>query len=391
MRIRKTIFPALFIGFVLAMAVSLAVGTYRELGIRGTAREMLSGLKNADPDGWEARVNEDLDGDHRFIELYGALQRAMGKRLVEDPAGNTVAKLSTGQLTFATITEHMDQTENAENITELHDALEGVGIPLELVIAPTKLSNPVAAMPDGAEDYGNAVADELIDKLSGRVETLDLRPDFVRADPDNSWFFNTDHHWRPEGALFSCGTLMEHLHERYGFEVKSEALDPDSYEVTRYPGLFLGSQGKRVGRYYAGVDDFTVLTPKFATDFEYTYDDLSEPRRGPFESSLCFPEMLKKDYFGGNPYTYYSGGDWGRGEAVNILDPDGPTVAIIRDSFSCALMPFLAIQCGKVVTYDMRAYEGDIVEELKELRPDCVLVLYTASSAKDPISFEGAK
>lgn len=388
MKALKCIFPALFGCFVLLMAVNLGLGAYRELGIRGTVKEMVSCLKNADPDGWETRVNESLDKDHTFINLYGAAQRAMGRRFVEDAAGNPVAKLSNGQLTFAGITECVDQTGNAENIVRLKEELEGIDVPVMAVVAPTKLSNPAVSMPEGVEDQGNAMGDKLLELLEGRVDTLDLRPEFVKADPENRWFFNTDHHWRPEGALFACGTLMRELNAKYGFEINEQALDPGAYSEVTYPELFLGSQGKRVGEYYAGVDDFTVLTPEFETEFSYIYDGRTEPRVGTMNESLCFDWALRKDHFNNNPYAYYSGGDFGRGEITNLKNPDGPTVVLIRDSFSCALAPFLAIQCGRLITIDLRAYSGDLEADIRELDPDAVLVLYTSSTLNTAAMFD---
>ena len=44
-----------------------------------------------------------------------------------------------------------------------------------------------------------------------------------------------------------------------------EALDIKNYEVNTYRNWFLGSIGKRVGIYYAGIDDIDLIYPKFDT------------------------------------------------------------------------------------------------------------------------------
>lgn len=385
---RKYVFPVLLAVFVLTVSGTLCVSAVSEYGFGGAAEKISDAVRKDSVDGWEKSVNDALDADHFFINLYGAVQRLLGKRLVDDPAGYPVAKLSNGQLTFAGNTELVDQPGNAENILRLQAELEKAGIPLLTVVAPTKLSGPGAVMPSGTEDYGNEMGDELLAKLSYSADTLDLRPGFAAADPENRWFFNTDHHWRAEGALFACRELMETLREKYGFAIDREALDPGSYETVVYPELFLGSQGKRVGVYYAGTDDFSVLTPKFETSFSYTYSGITQPRTGSFREALCFEEWLPRDYFNGNSYLYYSGGDWGRSETVNLLKPQGPTVVLIRDSFSCALAPFLANQTGRLITVDLRAYQGDLTGELVSLDPDLVMVLYSASSVKDPAMFD---
>ena len=145
--------------------------------------------------------------------------------------------------------------------------------------------------------------------------------------------------------------------------------------------FFLGSQGKRVGTLYAGVDDFTIYTPKFATDLTYANADGSFTRTGPFERSVCFPERVEaRDWFGGNPYTYYSGGDYGLATMTNHKNPEGPRVVLIRESFSCALAPFLALSCSELTTIDLRHFSGDLMDTISALEPDLVLTLYTAST-----------
>ncbi len=385
---RKTVFPCLMAAFVLLMSLVLGRNALNGSGVHGTAEAVSKGLRTPDITAWETGVNNTLDKNHAFINVYGAIQRLLGKRLVEDPAGYPVAKLSNGQLTFAGNDVLVEQSDNAANLERLNRELAQSGIPLLYAVAPTKLTNPAATMPSGVPDYANEMADELLSMLSGKVDTLDLRPAFTGAGPENGYFFRTDHHWTAQGALLGCGVLTRALGEKYGFPVNTQALELSSYNVTTYPGLFLGSQGKRVGLYYAGRDDFSVLSPNFKTSFTYTYDNLETPRAGTFDEALCFPQWLNDDYFNGNCYVYYSGGDWGRAEIVNRLNPEGPTVVLIRDSLSCALAPFLAIQTGRLITIDLRAYPGGLVEELRALSPDLVLVLYGANDCKNAEVFD---
>ena len=144
---------------------------------------------------------------------------------------------------------------------------------------------------------------------------------------------------------------------------------------------FLGSQGKRVGSLYAGADDFTLYTPNFPTDLTYANADGSFTRTGPFNTSVCFPERVaERDWFNGNPYTYYSGGDYGLTTITNHKNPEGPRIVLLRESFSCALAPFLALSCSELVTIDLRHFTGDLLDTVEALEPDLVLTLYTAST-----------
>lgn len=333
----------------------------------------------------EGAANGDLDRSHLFIQLYGGAQRLMGRRVVVDMAEEdyTVARLADGTLAFQNLTAApADQSAHAQSLAALNAFLEKRDTPFLYVQAPQKIA--AGLLPPGMENYGDENAEALLSLLEPLgVDTVDLRPAMAAGDLNGApLFFRTDHHWTPEGAFLGNGALCAAL-EGYGFSLDRAALDPDSYEVTTYEDYFLGSQGKRVGTLYGGVDDITLWKPEFPTDFTYSAPGYFPDRRGPFESSLLFPERLEpKDYFGGNPYTLYAGGDYALASMVNHLNPGGKRVLLIRDSFACTLSPFLALQCGELMTMDLRYFQGDFAATLDSLAPDLVLVMYTASTTR---------
>ena len=182
------------------------------------------------------------------------------------------------------------------------------------------------------------------------------------------------------------------MDDRYGFVTPSRFTDPANWNKTVLEDYFLGSQGKRVGSLYAGVDDFTIYTPKFETNLTYASQSGGFERTGPFQHSVCFPERVEeRDWFGGNPYTYYSGGDYSLATMTNHKNPNGPKVVLLRESFSCALAPFLALSCSELTTIDLRSFSGDLTETIRALDPDLVITLYTASTTKLDNMFEFCK
>ena len=60
----------------------------------------------------------------------------------------------------------------------------------------------------------------------------------------------------------------------------------------------------------------------------------------------------------------------------------GPRVVLLRDSFACALTPFLALSCSELTTIDLRYFEGDLLDTIAGLEPDIALTLYTASTTR---------
>ncbi|MGN8897941.1 DHHW family protein [Flavonifractor sp. HCP28S3_F3] len=401
MKRRDTITALLFL---LLTAVGLVLVATSFLGGEGKLETLLkTTVRERDPmvllEGAESAVNSDLDRDHLFIQLYGGVQHLSGRRVIQDMvAGNTVAKLSTGALNFVNLgaAAQPDQAAvdaRAEATAEFAGALEELGVPYLYVAAPQKIQRGGDTLPKGLEENGNATCDaylEGLDRLG--VDYIDLRPLFESNGIYSNWFFYTDHHWKPEAAFFAWQYLAGELDVRYGIETPSILTDPNNWQTTVLEDFFLGSQGKRVGSLYAGVDDFTIYTPKFDTNLTYVNSDGSFNRSGPFEQSVCFPERVaEKDWFNGNPYTYYSGGDYGMATMINHNNPDGPKVVLLRESFSCTMAPFLSLSCSELTTIDLRHFTGDLMETMEELEPDLVLTLYTASTAGLDNMFEFSK
>ena len=166
------------------------------------------------------------------------------------------------------------------------------------------------------------------------------------------------------------------LAQEHGFTPFEQGLNEGQFARLTYEDLFLGSQGKRVGTLFGGADDFELLTPNFDTAFTFTVAGQGTVRSGSMEETILFPERVaKKDYYNGNPYTYYSGGDYGLLTIVNHLNTDGPVILLVRDSMACAVTPFMASACSTLVQVDTRYYDGDPAQLALQLGVDMVVVL----------------
>ena len=331
----------------------------------------------------ETTANSALDQGHFFIQLYGGLQDLLGRTYVEDADPRySVVKLSDGTLTFVN-SEPMDVTGHGRSVARLADVLEDRDIPLFYVQAPQKLQAEDPRLPHGVEDYGDSYADQLLAVLEeNEVASLDLRETFAATGrPWSSFFFDTDHHWTPEAAFLAYQAISQVLSEDYGFQIDPAWTDPGSYTRTTYSDYFLGSQGKRVGTLYGGVDDIELWAPTFKTQFTYSIPIYDMERTGPFEESLLFPERIEEvDYFNGNPYTLYAGGDYPMARIYNEENTGGKRILLLRDSYACALTPFLALDCGELITIDLRYFRDDLLTYVDWLDPDLVMVMYTAGS-----------
>lgn len=341
----------------------------------------------------EPGLNALLDREHTFIELYGGIQQLTGRRMVEDVDPQyTVVRLDDHSLTFANPDgQAEDVTVRAEEMVEFARLVEEeYDIPLLYVQAPSKTD--VSPLPNGVEDAAGREADQFLALLEKYdVATLDLRPVFRKAADSGEYdedplFFTTDHHWTPTGAFLGYRTLCERLAKDYRFKIDKKLTDPDSFHRYTFEDIFLGSQGRRVGSLYAGLDDLDLWSPTVPTDFTYTVPIVGIEREGPFIISLLFPERLaQQGYYDTNPYTIYSGDDYLLARAVNRNNPQGKRILILRDSFGCALTPFLSLISSECMAIDPRNFNGNqetMMEYLDWLEPDILIVMNTTGSIK---------
>ena len=396
MKTKQTVTTVLFLlclgaGFVLLLRGLLREnGASRALVRQALQTEGLSGKVEALTGGAEGAANKDLDVKHLCVQIFGGVERLMGRRVVQDADQSlTVVKLDSGALQFVDQTAaYVDASGPAHALADFADRLEKRGIPLLYVNAPQKIQRGDSPLPDGITEYGNQMGDVLVETLKGRgVETLDLRDSFEDRPDYAAWFFRTDHHWKPGSAFFAYQTLAPVL-ESHGIHTDSRCLERESYDVKVYENWFLGSQGKRVGSLYAGVDDFEWWTPKEAGRFTLDVEEYGIHREGSWDEALLFPERMEaRDWFNGNPYTLYSGGDYPLATIVNQDNPSGEDMVLIRDSMACALTPFLAQSCRTLTTIDLRYFTGDLEETVAALDPALVMVLYSTTDAKVPEMF----
>ena len=340
-------------------------------------------------DSTESTLNAALDREHYFIQLYGGVQKLTHQRFVEDSYSYSVIRMNNGSLTFGSVAQvQKDVTHNAQATADFAAALVEQGIPFSTVMTPQKVPQHTDSVPAALRDYHNEEADQFLTVLEGEgIHTIDLRDDMG---PDlTDYFFVTDHHWNADGAFVGNQIMTRLLAEAYGFTPFEQGLEQVQFARQVYPDLFLGSQGKRVGTLYAGLDDFALYSPDFETNLTYQISPAAGPRTGTLNEALYFTEHINFDPFTANPYVTFAGGDWAKATVTNHLNPDGPKVVMIRDSFACAITPFFALQCSQLTTIDLRAYNGeDLLGDIAGMEPDFVVLFYSPSTTVSDNMFD---
>ena len=317
-----------------------------------------------------------------YIELYGVTELLLGKKYSSDANPSyDIVKLNNGSLAFK-----YPEPENLENeinnITKLNNQLKQRQIDMLYIQVPLKIDSKNSGMPLGTEDHTNETMDEFLGSISQNgVNIFDLRNEIANDGLNHtSLFFSTDHHWKTESAFWAFGKISEKLNKDFNFKINKDLYDLNNFNIEVLPDCFLGSEGKRSGAVYSGLDDLSFITPKFDTSFNLTIPSDSIEKIGTFEKVMFEKQYVTDiDLYNSPVYSVYLGG----GAPLTIIKNNQLNerkMLLVKDSFSCALAPFLALTSSQIDMIDLRSYdEKGLLEYIDETNPDIVMFIYNPS------------
>ena len=194
-------------------------------------------------------------------------------------------------------------------------------------------------------------------------------------------YYKTDHHWTIESSFWAFQELATYMDLWWGLTPDPACLDLDNYTIDTYENLSLGSKGKRTGRYYAGMDDFSVIYPSFETNMSLSIPDEGIYRSGSFYDTIFVKDLLRDDDpFYLIPYDSYIGGVFPLVIHENPEAKADYTVLMIKDSFASPVEAFLSSCYTEVHCLDMRKYTGKVGDYVEEIKPDAVICFYNAQN-----------
>lgn len=391
---KKNIEAILFI--CLIFSLFLAVSAYNLYSI---VRGISLGQDTVQDSSWqkriEYRVYNSIPGKTVFNEIFGTAQKLMGKKVVMDMAYGSIYKSKYGQLVFPVNSNdaYIDDILNRMEI--LNNELKAEGIPLLYVQAPYKVPENEVQLPKNSIDFSNSNMNKLLAGMKIRgIDTLDLRDHvFDGHMTQNEIFYNTDHHWRIEAAFDATWYIARYLNNKYNFQINIEKYSNiDNYEQRTYEKSFLGSQGRRVGKIYGGLDDFTYIIPKFETKFILTDNNGNESivSEGSFEEAIMdktYMPLDKKDLTV-NRYAAYHGDN--RELIFENRLVEKHKILLVKDSFGIPVYSFLSLGVHETRAIDLRLFKSSVSEYVKKHRPEIVIVLYNIDHiGNDMYKFEG--
>ena len=323
-----------------------------------------------------------------FINLNGAVRAGLGQREM-----NGVVKLNNGYLlTTIGYISNEDLAPCAENIYNIQQYLSQKGIEFIYAFTPYTSSKYDTELPLGVEDFGNDNLDRLYSLLQERkIAPVDFREELYNDGIDQyTMMYKTDHHWNTEMGFYAFKKLVPLIEEKLNVTIEEELQDFSNYDVTVYKKWHLGSRGQRTGAYFAGTDDFHLITPKFETSiksFHSIRDALvskmnGEIQRGTYTSEIInFAPLKSRDAT--SRYTYDNTLSVLGKAFINYNARNDKRILLVSDSMGKAVGPFLVLSSSALysaVNVDYRVIE--------EFNPDIVIIIeYGQNAVARPIQF----
>ena len=330
----------------------------------------------------EQYYSEELKGRYRFVEGNG-----LAKRLAFLRTCNDTVRLDNGDL--ERLSNHFDWEDTADSLIKLSEYCRKLEIPFLCVFAPSKVCQYDTGLPLGVPDEVNPAANQVIERLeNAEVSVLDLRRDLHEEGRSHEeLFFHTDHHWNSEGAFWGYQKLTERLNADFGYEIDDTLRERENFCQKDFPEGFLGSYGKRTGKYFGGVDDISVILPDFEVSLRMEVPDRGIVREGDFSQALLdFSQITDAWYYDDShiPYAVYTGDDYNLMRIINENAENDKKLLLLKDSFVRPVASFLSLGIRQVEAIDLRIEPKISVKEyLNAHKPDTVVFMCSIWALKD--------
>ncbi|MGM9933495.1 hypothetical protein [uncultured Clostridium sp.] len=340
----------------------------------------------------ETTINENTYKKYRFIESYGFLQKLMGKK---EEGGFEVIKDKDNILHYTYFASEPKETEKfAVKTKDFKDGIINNKVKLIYLMTPDKYIRGKTKFERGIPyNYANETADNYLYDLKEReIDYIDLRENILeRGLNPNDLFYKTDHHWNIETAFDQFTEFIEILNSRYDMNIDESGFyrETDNYNFIKYKNSYLGSMGRKCGKYYNGVDDFTLIYPKFETSYSFyaRTKDYEINTEGRFEEALLSQYSInnyKNEYaLSANKYDTYLFGNQGEVHITNNNNKNGIKVLFIKDSFVLPFAAFFSNVCSDTYLIDPRYYDKNILDFVNSKDIDLIIISFTPQDISD--------
>ncbi|WP_097677443.1 DHHW family protein [Anaerosalibacter sp. Marseille-P3206] len=221
-----------------------------------------------------------------------------------------------------------------------------------------------------------APVDNELDFIDKVKYSIDDSVDFVDVygvlsnNKDDYIYYKTDHHWTTKGAYYAYRELGKYM----GFEPYLE----DDFKIKEVSDSFYGSLYSKGGFRRLDPDSIQLYIPKAENTYEVEYYDEGETSKSIYDMD----NLNKKD-----KYTVFLNGNHPVLKISTNVN-NGKTLLVIKDSYANSFIPFLTEHFSEIYMVDLRYYNEDLSDFMRDKNIEDVLLLYNVKSFCEDESIE---
>lgn len=255
-------------------------------------------------------------------------------------------------------------SERIDEIVKSFDTFYGLkkDINKSIAIVPNAVEILKDKLPKNVIDESQKeYIDKLRNSLGDKFNFIDVYKE-LENNKDENLYYKTDHHWTTDGAYYGYRAIMEGL----GYTPRSK----EEFSINKVTNDFYGTLYSKGGFRHLVGDDINVYIPNGNTDVLVNYVEEDKKATTFYDLNA----LNKKD-----KYSLFLGGNH---SVVKINTPceNGKKLLIIKDSYANSLVPFFSQDFSSILMVDLRYYNGDIYEFIKQNQVNDVLFLYNANT-----------
>lgn len=336
-------------------------------------------------------IDENVYNKYFFVEAYGVWNLILDKKEID---GFAHIKDDEGFLHYSNFwNDSSDDVDSlVDTVVQLQQKTKENGTEVIVVMPPVKDDEEQVSYMDGMPYCDrNWVADSYLEKLQKQgIHVIDFRDTLRQSGMTyDEIFYVTDHHWTTEATFVCYQEFVKQMDDWYNLNLDPDGryTDINNYNVLEYKDATLGSHGRDTGIVYAGgLDDFTVMYPKYKTNFHYVWNlsDTDQILDGRFEDTvLSTYNIVNSNVYTQDKYSSYMNGIATYDKIENKDKPDAPKILFLRDSCTSPFAAFVAqvfSQTDLVWTYKL---DNDLDEYVNIEDYDYIVVSLYPDSLKE--------
>ncbi|CAM4187677.1 hypothetical protein BAMA_24360 [Bacillus manliponensis] len=327
---------------------------------------------------FETYTNDQLFGRDMFIKNYTLAQMNMNKSIVNDiilTEDQWLLKNPAWETKYDEIDQSLLEMEKLAKFAEEKD------IELYFASPPSKSNILSFKLPPFITSYGKENAQYFSERLPENVTQMFVTKEFEKTytkQEREELMFRTDHHWNMDGAFKSYQYFMNTINKHSSIYNGKEIEEEDFTRTCASDKKLIGSFNNQLYQLVDPSDEkLCYYTPKGGFPFtKVTATNVSGTTYHKLDDIYGFDKQKSEVTYAG----YYTG-DYPEIVFENDNADNDIHALILKDSFTNAITPHLALPFKQTSLLDMRHYyEKSVYQYIKDHDINMVIVMYNDSN-----------